>query len=452
MSLSNITNYLNNVSKETIYPDFFNKLSDTNNLEIISIQTNLQSLLNDFYHIVYFTDNCLITTNFFINQLGFKEIYYTGLETGNKHIASRVVSSNNVIIEIVSSLDYSENYLLKTKPNYFELMNLFCRDFLNAHGDGIGMISFKSGDKKNSDQILNKINLRNGNYNCWKGDDKWSNFFIKIKGTNIYQLILNNWEDHFNSFTEYKKIENNNIENKKIKLNGLSRIDHIVLNVPEGELTNTSLHFQELYQMFEFWKPKSLIKTSKTGLNTKVLSSFKKENNINANVGVKFPINEPLVVDSEHMGQIEEFLNYNNGSGIQHVAFVCQDIIKTVENLTKYSSVQFLKISSNEIDNYYNKIWALLTECEKNEKNDLDLQNFVKHLLENFDKIKSMHILVDINTENEILLQIFTKNLNAKPGLFFEYIQRFRNQGFGEGNFNSLFKSIEEDQRLRGTL
>ncbi|KAL6926182.1 hypothetical protein ACO0SA_003861 [Hanseniaspora valbyensis] len=204
--------------------------------------------------------------------------------------------------------------------------------------------------------------------------------------------------------------------------------------------------------MFEFWKPKSLIKTSKTGLNTKVLSSFKKENNINANVGVKFPINEPLVVDSEHMGQIEEFLNYNNGSGIQHVAFVCQDIIKTVENLTKYSSVQFLKISSNEIDNYYNKIWALLTECEKNEKNDLDLQNFVKHLLENFDKIKSMHILVDINTENEILLQIFTKNLNAKPGLFFEYIQRFRNQGFGEGNFNSLFKSIEEDQRLRGTL
>lgn len=448
MTSSAISRYL--ISK-AYKNEFYSIDSNLFQQENTSFKYNKECILKDFFHFFYFTDNCLLTSNYFIQSLGFETLYYSGVETGNKYIASKVLASNNVIIEVVSSLDYSQAFLTKDNPCYFMLLNLFCRDFLSKHGAGIGMVSFKT-DNKNLNQIIDKLSL-DVNHKIWNFNGSWKKIVVEVLGTNIYQLILSDLENHFESYTEYFKSKD---MEKSILKKGFLRIDHIVINVPRGDLESTAQNFQNLYEMFDFWKPDAPIKTTKTGLNTKVLSSFVKKKSNAFHVieeGVKLAINEPLVVDSSYQGQIEDFLKYNNGAGVQHIAFICEDIIDTVEKLAQMGKVSFLTISSYSFESYYAKVWSLLLQCQANEnRDDKDLLNFVNHLLKNFEKIKQLNILVEINSENKILLQIFTAPLNDKPALFFEFIQRFRNQGFGEGNFNSLFKSIEENQKKRGTM
>ena len=142
---------------------------------------------------------------------------------------------------------------------------------------------------------------------------------------------------------------------------------------------------------------------------------------------IKFPINEPA--EGKRKSQIEEFLDYYNGPGVQHIALLTEDIVKTVSILKK-NGVEFLSTP----DSYYEM-----------------LSDRVGKIDEEIDKIRELNILVDRDDEG-YLLQIFTKPIVDRPTLFFEIIQRKGARGFGEGNFKALFESIEREQAKRGNL
>jgi 4-hydroxyphenylpyruvate dioxygenase len=152
----------------------------------------------------------------------------------------------------------------------------------------------------------------------------------------------------------------------------------------------------------------------------------------NGNGRIKFPINEPA--EGKKKSQIEEYLDFYEGPGVQHIAMATDDIIKAVTDL-RSRGIEFL---STPPDEYYNAI-------------PVRLEEFSHELREDLKRLKSLGIMVDADEEG-YLLQIFTKPLQDRPTMFFEVIQRMGAKGFGAGNFKALFESIEREQEKRGTL
>jgi 4-hydroxyphenylpyruvate dioxygenase len=201
---------------------------------------------------------------------------------------------------------------------------------------------------------------------------------------------------------------------------GLMYIDHMVGNVELGQM-NTWVNFYKdvlgFAQIVSF--DDKDISTDYTALMSKVMS--------NGNGRIKFPINEPA--DGKKKSQIEEYLDFYEGPGVQHIAVATNDIIKTVRELVS-RGVEFLRVP----DNYYDVVLDRVGEID-----------------EDIAPLRELGILVDRDDEG-YLLQIFTKPIEPRPTLFFEIIQRKGATSFGKGNFKALFEAIEREQELRGTL
>ncbi len=201
---------------------------------------------------------------------------------------------------------------------------------------------------------------------------------------------------------------------------GLRAIDHIVGNVGLGEMEQWVKFYEEtlgfsLYQSFD----DKDISTEYSALMSRVVA--------NGSGRVKFPINEPAT--GRKRSQIEEFLDYHDGPGVQHIAMLTGDIIETVSRLTA-QGVEFLRVPTT----YYD-----------------DLERRVGRIAEPVAELARLGILVDRDEEG-YMLQIFTKPVEDRPTLFFEIIQRKGSRSFGKGNFKALFEAIEREQALRGNL
>jgi 4-hydroxyphenylpyruvate dioxygenase len=201
---------------------------------------------------------------------------------------------------------------------------------------------------------------------------------------------------------------------------GLKYVDHMVANVALGEM-NAWVRFYErvmgfrLYQTFDDRD----ISTEYSALMSKVMA--------NGNDRIKFPINEPAA--GRRKSQIEEYLDFYQGPGIQHIALGTNDIVATVSKM-RDQGVEFLRVPSA----YYE-----------------DLAARVGRIDEPLDRLRELGVLVDRDDEG-YMLQIFTKPVEDRPTLFFEVIQRKGSRGFGKGNFKALFEAIEREQALRGNL
>lgn len=201
---------------------------------------------------------------------------------------------------------------------------------------------------------------------------------------------------------------------------GLLHVDHMVGNVGWGEMNQWVEFYQkvmgfQLYQHFD----DSDISTEYSALMSKVMA--------NGNGRVKFPINEPA--EGRRKSQIEEYLDFYNGPGIQHIAVATDNIIDTVTRL-RDQGIAFLKVPNS----YYQ-----------------ELEGRVGKIDENVDELAQLGILVDRDDEG-YMLQIFTKPVEDRPTLFFEIIQRKGSRSFGKGNFKALFEAIEREQEIRGNL
>jgi 4-hydroxyphenylpyruvate dioxygenase len=206
---------------------------------------------------------------------------------------------------------------------------------------------------------------------------------------------------------------------------GLKYIDHMVGNVGWNQMDVWVKWYEDVmgFENFLSFDDKQ-IHTEYSALMSKVMS--------NGNGRIKFPINEPA--EGKKRSQIEEYLDFYEGAGVQHIAVATDDIIATVTQL-RYSGVEFLSTPPEE---YYNAVPGRLEE-------------YSHELREDIENLKELGIMIDADEEG-YLLQIFTKPVEDRPTLFFEIIQRMGAKGFGAGNFKALFESIEREQAKRGTL
>jgi len=205
---------------------------------------------------------------------------------------------------------------------------------------------------------------------------------------------------------------------------GLNFIDHVVGNQPDAEMEPASDWYEKNLQFHRFWSvDDSQIHTEFSALRSIVVTNYEET--------IKMPINEPAA--GKKKSQIQEYVDYYGGAGVQHIALNTSDIIRAITNL-RARGTEFLQVP----DTYY-------TTLKEN------LRNSKVKVTEDMNKLQELNILVDYD-DNGYLLQIFSKPLQDRPTVFLEVIQRHNHSGFGAGNFKSLFEAIEADQDERGNL
>lgn len=352
-------------------------------------------------YVEFYVGNAKQAAHFYKTAFGFQSLAYAGPETGVMDRASYVIRQEKLTFVLTTAL----------KPN-----NPIA-DHVALHGDGIKMLALKVDDA--SDAWLQTTKRGAKSYMEPK-TFKDENGEVVMSGIHTYgdtvHLFIERKNYKGTFMPGYRKWESN----YNPPPSGLLYVDHCVGNVGWNQM-NPWVKFYEDVMGFKnilSFDDKD-ISTEYSALMSKVMS--------NGNGYVKFPINEPA--EGKKKSQVEEYLDFYLGEGVQHVAIATHDIIKTVTNL-KSRGVEFLSIPSNYYEDVLDRVGKI----------DEDLQ-----------PLKELGILIDKDDEG-YLLQIFSKPLQDRPTVFFEIIQRKGAKSFGKGNFKALFEALEREQELRGNL
>ena len=352
-------------------------------------------------YVEFYVGNAKQSAHYFKSAFGFQSEAYSGLETGNRENISFVIKQEKIRLVLTSS--YKSNSAVNKH--------------WDKHGDGVKVIAFWVEDATKSFEET----VRRGAKPYMKPTkEEDENGYVIRSGIHTYgetvHLFIerNNYNGVFlPGFVKWDSSYNP-------ESIGLKYIDHIVGNVGWNKMNVWSKFYKEVLgfsQIISF--DDNDISTEYTALMSKVMSS--------GNGRVKFPINEPA--KGINKSQIEEYLDFYNGEGVQHIALETDDIVYTVGHLRK-RGVEMLYIP----DTYYDTIIDRVGKITE------DIKDLKKH-----------GILID-RDDDGYLLQIFTKPLVDRPTLFFEIIQRKGAKSFGKGNFKALFIAIETEQKSRGNL
>jgi 4-hydroxyphenylpyruvate dioxygenase len=356
-------------------------------------------------HVRFFVGNARQSAYFYRNAFGFDVVAYAGLETRSRHEAGYVLKQGDITFVLASPLG----------PQHPESERLI------MHGDGVQDIALEV----DSVPAAYEETLRRGAVGVAATtllEDETGVYeyaTIKAYGDTTHTFV--NRDRYRGVFSPgYKPLDPERYSPRTFHPVGLRAIDHIVGNVEEGRMDEW-VHFYEkvmgFSQLVHF--DEKDISTEYTALMSKVVQG--------GDGRIKFPINEPA--KSRRRSQIEEFLQFYNGPGVQHIAMACEDIIETVRAL-RHNDVSFLRVPPA----YYEM-----------------LPDRVGPIEEDLSDLAELGILVDRDDEG-YLLQIFTKPVEDRPTLFFEIIERRGAKSFGKGNFKALFEAIEREQARRGTL
>ena len=357
--------------------------------------------INGFDYVHHYVGNAKHSAVFYASLFGFKIEGYLGPETGVRDRVSYLLTQNDLMFVISSAI-------LADHP---------LQEFVRQHGDGVGEITVRVEDPAAAHgfAIANGAQSIHGPEEIVDDQGTFAKATIGIYGDT--QLSFVNRQRYQGTLPGYQAYEGPQFGKGNA---GLLAVDHIVGNVGEGEMDRWATFFEQTMDLETYIHfDKGDISTQYSSLLSKVVRS--------KNSAVKFPINEP----SEGMkkSQIDEYLEVNNGPGVQHVAIATGDIVKTIEALRE-NGVSFIDTP----DTYYDVIAKRASVIN-----------------EDLEDIKRLNILFDDEGEG-YLLQLFTQPLGDRPTLFFEIIQRKGSEGFGQNNFQSLFESIEREQAKRGNL
>lgn len=355
--------------------------------------------LKGIHHLEFWVGNAKQASFFYRQAFGFSLKAYSGLETGNRDFASYVLRQGE--ITLVFSTPYDKNHEMSSH--------------IQTHGDGVKDIAFHVDDV---DSCFNAA-VKRGAVAVSQPQD------IKDNNGSIRKASIRTYGDTIHSFISTDKYKGPFLpsyreENIQGKDTGIYFIDHVVGNVEEGKMDEWVNFYKKILgfsQLTHFTDDD--ISTEYTALMSKVMQ--------NGSGRIKFPINEPA--QAKKKSQIEEYLDFYNGAGVQHIALRTEDIIKTITHLRE-NGIEFLEVPHTYYDN---------------------LEKRIGKIDESMDTIRKLGILVDRDDEG-YLLQLFTKPVEDRPTVFFEIIQRKGCQGFGVGNFKALFEAIERIQEERGTL
>lgn len=357
-------------------------------------------------YVEFYVGNAKQAAHYYKTAFGFQSLAYKGLETGSKDEVSYVLQQGKIRLVLTTPLNS------KSPIN----------DHLRKHGDGVKVIALWVDDAHKAYEETTKRGAKSYFEPRVHRDDfgEIINSGIYTYGETVHVFVeRKNYNGVF--FPGYVAWKSDyNPPNA-----GLKFIDHMVGNVGWGEMDTWVKWYEKVMGFVNFLSfDDKQIHTEYSALMSKVMS--------NGNGRIKFPINEPA--EAAKRSQIEEYLDFYEDCGVQHLAVATDDIIATVKQL-RTNGVEFLPPPPQA---YYDAIPQRLG----------DHMNLMK---EDIPKLQELSILVDADEEG-YLLQIFTKPVEDRPTLFFEIIQRMGAKGFGAGNFKALFESIEREQANRGTL
>ena len=357
--------------------------------------------INGTDYVELYVGNAKQAAHYYKTAFGFQELAYAGLETGVKDRVSYVLVQDKIRLILTTPFDPESEI----------------SHHIRLHGDGVKVIALWVDDARKAFEETTKRGAKAYMEPTVTSDQfgeivrsgihtygETVHIFVERKNyTGVFMPGFEKWE------TEYQPIST-----------GLKFIDHMVGNVEMGSMNKWSDFYGDVmgFANLVTFDDKD-ISTEYTALMSKVMS--------NGNGRIKFPINEPAI--GKKKSQIEEYLDFYQGPGCQHIAVATDDIVFTISEMRK-RGVEFLYVPGTYYDTVKDRVGVIEEDLEE---------------------LKKWGIMVD-RDEDGYLLQIFTKPIEDRPTLFFEIIQRKGAKSFGKGNFQALFESIEAEQERRGTL
>ncbi|MEZ4815863.1 MAG: 4-hydroxyphenylpyruvate dioxygenase [Bdellovibrionota bacterium] len=354
-------------------------------------------------HIEFYVGNAKQAAYFYQHAFGFQPIAYAGPETGVREKASYVLQQGKIRLVFTTSL-VADSEISK---------------HVEKHGDGVKSLCLTVDDAMKA--YRETVKLRGAK-------SLGEPVLLSDEAGEVLVATIQTYGDTVHKFVERKKYKGAFLpgyqawsgSGAQVEDVGLQYVDHCVGNVELGKMDEWVEFYQKVmgFDLLVTFDDED-ISTEYTSLMSKVVS--------NGNGFVKFPINEPAA--GKKKSQIDEFLDFYKGPGVQHIAMATDDIVHTVSELRR-RGIEFLVVP----EAYY-----------------ADLTSRVGEIKEDVEELKKLNILVDRDEEG-YLLQIFTRPVEDRPTLFFEIIQRRGAKSFGKGNFKALFEAIEREQGRRGNL
>ena len=353
-------------------------------------------------HVEMYVGNAAQAAFFFANAYGFTETAYAGLETGRRDRVSHVLEQGRIRLVLTGTLKGGDDIA----------------DHHARHGDGVHKIALSVPDAAQAYEHAVAHGARGVHTPHWVEDEHGR---VQLSSIETYGHTLHLFvqrDDYRGAFLPGYERRAEATRNPDDMM--LMAIDHIVGNVELGHMEEWVGYYERVFGMTEMIHfSDEAISTEYSALMSKVVTDGSGK--------IKFPINEPAT--GKRKSQIEEYIDYYNGAGAQHIAMATRDIVACVSNLRE-QGVEFLTIP----EEYYD-----------------DVPERIGKIDEEIDDLRRLGILVDRDDEG-YLLQIFTKPVGDRPTVFFEIIERHGARGFGEGNFKALFQAIEREQDRRGNL
>ncbi len=364
-------------------------------------QTDFLPLLGTDY-VEFYVGNAKQAAYYYMSAFGFQALAYAGPETGVKDRASYVVRQNKLTFVLTAPI--------KT--------NNPIADHVYKHGDGVKALALLVDDARNA---WNETTRRGGRSYMEPAVLKDDDGEVVLSGIHLYGDTVHVFVERKNYrgafMPGYVKWEDPHFKTEET---GLLYVDHCVGNVGWNQMNRWVKFYEDVMGFRNILTfDDEDISTEYSALMSKVMS--------NGNGFVKFPINEPA--EGKKKSQVEEYLEFYNGEGVQHIALATNDIVTTVRELVS-RGVEFLRVPTTYYDDFLER---------------------VGHIDEDLEPLKELGILVDRDNEG-YLLQLFSKPVEDRPTLFFEIIQRKGAKSFGKGNFKALFEALEREQAARGNL
>ncbi|MBZ5604190.1 MAG: 4-hydroxyphenylpyruvate dioxygenase [Acidobacteriia bacterium] len=353
-------------------------------------------------HVEFYVGNARQSAHYYRSAFGFTWTGYSGPETGVRDRASYVLEQGKIRFVLTTPL----------RPDHP------ITDHIKLHGDGVRDIALTVDDAESAWRETTKRGAKSVR----------DPFTVKDEHGEVKMASIAAYGDTLHTFVERRNYKGSFVPtyapvagpDKVARPAGLKYVDHMVGNVGWNQMNQWVKFYEDVmgFRLYQTFDDKD-ISTEYSALMSKVMA--------NGNGRIKFPINEPA--EGRKKSQIEEYIEFYNGPGVQHVAMGTADIIATVSQL-RDQGVDFLKVPST----YYRELTARVGKID-----------------EPLDQLEELGILVDRDDEG-YMLQIFTRPVEDRPTLFYEIIQRKGSRSFGKGNFKALFEAIEREQALRGNL
>ena len=350
-------------------------------------------------HVELYVGNAAQAAYFFTHALGFRRTAYAGLESGVRDRASQVVEQGAIRLVLTTPL-HGTGELAR---------------HVGEHGDGVKVVALAVPDAEQAYRVAVRRGARGvaEPFDASDGDGTVRMSTIAAYGETVHTFVQRDGYDG-RFLPGYIPVDDGRAAGL------LSEVDHVVGNVELGRLDEWVAYYERVFgftEMIHFTDRD--ISTEYSALMSKVMAD--------GSGRIKFPINEPA--EGRRKSQIEEYLEYYGGAGVQHIALTTDDIVRTVSEL-KARGMEFLAAP----DSYYEALPGRIGEIDQS-----------------LTDLRRLGILADRDDEG-YLLQIFTRTIGDRPTLFLEVIERHGARGFGEGNFKALFEAIEREQERRGNL